>query len=269
MSPPSGDAAAALRLATRNIEAVAFDLDGTLLDTVHDLAFALNGLFAERKLASIATVRVANLIGKGMPNLVRKAVADVGGRVPGEPALAALLDRFAVLYADALGKRSVLFVGVADGLARLHAAGYPLAVVTNKARQFIAPHLERAGIAQYFKVCVGAGDATAVKPDPALLRLAAGRLGVSASRLLMVGDSSNDARCARAAGCPVVILPYGYNEGAPVQDIDCDGIVESIAALADLVLGAPAALAANDSASAANDPEAHTANDPEAYPATD
>lgn len=245
MPAPGAEAVSSLDVVMRDVEAIAFDLDGTLLDTVHDLAFALNRLFAERKLADIATSRVANLIGKGMPNLVRRAVAEVGGRLPGDAELAALLDRFGVLYAECLGRQSVPYAGVVDGLARLYAAGYPLAVVTNKAREFIAPHLAHAGIGRYFAVCVGAGDAAAVKPDAAPLRLAAERLGVAASRILMVGDSSNDARCARAAGCPVVILPYGYNEGLPVQDIDCDGIVDSIATLADRLLGAPAPMASS------------------------
>ena len=240
MPPPDAEAAALAR-ALRDVEAIAFDLDGTLLDTVHDLALAMNRLFAERALAPIATARVADLIGKGMPNLVRRAFAEVSGRAADDAEVGALLDRFGAIYAGVLGTRTVLFGGVVDGLARLHAAGYPLAVVTNKARDFIAPHLARAGLARYFATCVGAGDALAVKPDPAPLRVAAERLGVPVSRMLMVGDSGNDARCARAAGCPVVILPYGYNEGAPVQAIDCDGIVDSIATLADRVLAARAA----------------------------
>lgn len=220
------------------VEAIAFDLDGTLLDTVHDIAFALNVLLSERALPSIATQRVADLIGKGMPNLVRRAVAEVRGVAPDETELSGLLARFGAIYADVLGQRTVPFAGVVDGLERLMAAGYRLAVVTNKASGFIAPHLERAGIDKFFATQVGAGDAAAAKPDPAPLRLAAERLGVAPERVLMVGDSGNDARCARAAGCPVLILPYGYNEGTPVEDLDCDGIVDSIAGVADLVLDA-------------------------------
>jgi phosphoglycolate phosphatase len=104
-------------------------------------------------------------------------------------------------------------------------------VVTNKASRFVAPHLRHAGLADCFDATIGGDDAMAKKPDPAPLRLAAQRLGVDASRLLMVGDSGNDALAARAAGCPVVIVPYGYNEGVPVLELDCDGIVASLSEL--------------------------------------
>jgi phosphoglycolate phosphatase len=110
--------------------------------------------------------------------------------------------------------------------------------VTNKASRFVRPHLALAGIERLFDVVVGGDDASAKKPDPAPLRLVAERLGLAPADVLMVGDSGNDAQCARAAGCPVVVVPYGYNEGVPVEALDADGIVGTVRDAADLVLRA-------------------------------
>jgi phosphoglycolate phosphatase len=225
---------------TFEVAAIAFDLDGTLLDTVHDLAAALNGMLVEIGAAPMATDRVRELIGKGIENLVRRAVTETRTRAPDEGELAALIARYQTLYASALGGQTVVFDGVREGLEGLCAAGFPLAVVTNKASRFVAPHLENAGIAHFFDVIVGGDDALAKKPDAAPMLLVAQRLGIAPARLLMVGDSSNDALCARAAGAPVLIVPYGYNEGVPVGDIDCDGIVASVAAVPDRVQRASA-----------------------------
>lgn len=126
-----------------------------------------------------------------------------------------------------------------EGLERLAAMGFPLAVITNKASRFVWPHLERAGIARYFTLAVGGDDLPAKKPDPAPLLHVASMLRVPVGRLLMVGDSGNDAKAARAAGCPVLILPYGYNEGEPVQNLDADGIVPTLVAVADRVRFVP------------------------------
>jgi phosphoglycolate phosphatase len=217
------------------VDAVAFDLDGTLLDTVHDLAFAVNRLLSEQRLPALAKQRIATLVGKGMANLVGRAVHEARGDPPGAPELARLLARYQVLYAESLGRETVVFPGVVEGLQRLRAAGFRLAVITNKASRFVAPHLALAGIANYFDIAVGGDDAPAKKPDPSPLLVAAQRLGVAPPRLLMVGDSSNDARAARAAGCPVLMVPYGYNEGMPVDAVESDGIVESLCAVADRV----------------------------------
>ena len=218
------------------VRAVAFDLDGTLLDTIRDLAAAVNALLGESGLAPLPVATVRDLVGKGMANLVSRALAARGRAAPQGDELAGLLARYQVLYAQRLGAQTTVFPGVAEGLARLHAAGIPLAVVTNKASRFVGPHLEAAGLAGYIAVCVGGDDAAAKKPDPAPLQLAAARLDVPPARLLVVGDSGNDALAARAAGCPVVIVPYGYNEGRRVESLDADGIVASVREVADLVL---------------------------------
>ena len=217
------------------VDAVAFDLDGTLLDTVYDLAAAVNLLLADLGLEPLATATVRDLVGKGMANLVRHALLRARGRAPDDAELATLLPRYQAHYASVLGHETEAFPGLVPMLVRLKDEGFRLAVITNKATRFVRPHLDRAGILRYFDAVIGGDDAHAKKPDPAPLLLAAERLGVAVSGMLMVGDSVNDAQAARAAGCPVVLLPHGYNEGEPVHGVDCDGIVPSLAAVADCV----------------------------------
>jgi phosphoglycolate phosphatase len=121
------------------------------------------------------------------------------------------------------------------GLERLAAMGIPMAVVTNKAARFVRPHLAQAGIERFFAVVIGGDDLPTRKPEPGPLLHVAKAFGVPPQRLLMVGDSGNDVLAARAAGCPVLVLPYGYSEGEPVQSLDADGIVPTLAALAERV----------------------------------
>jgi phosphoglycolate phosphatase len=221
-----------------DVSAVAFDLDGTLLDTIHDLASAVNALLAELGLPRVPKDQLRGMVGKGMANLVRRALAYSAGTTPeaiGGDELRDALGRYQEHYASRLGDETRPFPGMREGLERIRRKGFPLAVVTNKATRFVWPHLERAGIAGYFAIAVGGDDLPAKKPDPAQLVHAAALLKVPVARLLMVGDSGNDALAARAAGCPVLLLPYGYNEGLPVQSLDADGIVPSLAAVADRV----------------------------------
>jgi phosphoglycolate phosphatase len=220
------------------VSAIAFDLDGTLLDTIADLAGAVNALLTERGHAPLAQDTVRALVGKGMANLVRRALALATFRAPesfDDATMAAALARYQVHYAAQLGRATQPFPGLVDCLDRLHAAGFPLAIITNKATRFVRPHLVLAGIAERFDVIVGADDLPAKKPDPGpLLHVAAG-FGIAPARLLMVGDSANDVLAARAAGCPVVVVPHGYREGRPVRELEADGIVASLAAVPDCV----------------------------------
>jgi phosphoglycolate phosphatase len=223
---------------TFDVGAIAFDLDGTLLDTIHDLAAAVNALLVELGHPELPKDTIRVFVGKGMPNLVRRALAAATGASPAaieEAELADALARYQAHYAARLGRETRPFPGMVEGLTRLRTMGFPMAVVTNKAARFVRPHLVQAGIEQFFAVVVGGDDLPTRKPDPGPLLHVAKTLGVPPQRLLMVGDSGNDVQAARAAGCPVLVLPYGYSEGAPVASLDADGIVESLAAVADRV----------------------------------
>jgi phosphoglycolate phosphatase len=214
------------------VDAVAFDLDGTLLDTVHDLAAAVNLLLGELGLSPLPVDAVRSMVGKGVADLLAKALTRARGAPPRDGEVADLLPRYGQNYASILGRQTQLFPGVVAGLDRMRDAGFALAVITNKTTRFVQPHLAHAGIAGYFATVVGGDDAAAKKPDAAPLLLAAARLGVAPARMLMVGDSVNDVAAARAAGSPVLVVPYGYNEGAPVQTLAADGIVDSLDAIA-------------------------------------
>jgi len=217
------------------VDAVAFDLDGTLLDTVHDLAAAVNLLLGKLHLSPLPVDVVRDFIGKGIEDLISKALTRARGVPPRDGEVVALLPLYQQGYTLELGRQTRLFPGVGSGLERMRAAGFKLAVITNKATRFVRPHLEHAGIADFFEVVIGGDDAIAKKPSAEPLLLAATQLGVSAPHMLMVGDSVNDVRAARAAGSPVVVVPYGYNEGVPVQTLAADGIVDSLEAIADWI----------------------------------
>ena len=214
-----------------DVDAVAFDLDGTLLDTVHDLAASVNLLLVENSMRALPQAQVRDLVGKGIGNLISRSVTIVRGDSPGPVELATLLARYEEIYAAELGRRTQPYEGMIEALHALRAVGIKLAVVTNKLARFIEPHLRLAGIVDLFDATVGAGDAPARKPDRAPLDLAARRMGVDVARMLMVGDSINDVQAARAAGCPTVVVPYGYREGMSVEALGADAIVASLAEL--------------------------------------
>lgn len=228
----------ALRERIFEVGAVAFDLDGTLLDTIHDLAAAVNMLLQEMGYPPLPKATVRNLVGKGMPNLVRRALASASG-VPlvavDDEAVSAAFVRYQAHYATLLGRESVPYPGVREGLERLAATGIPMAVITNKASRFLRPHLDLADLTHFFRILVAGDDLPTKKPAPGPLLHVAAAFGLPPARLLMVGDSINDAQAARAAGCPVLMLPYGYNEGEPIQNVDADGIVASLVEVAERV----------------------------------
>ena len=211
------------------VDAIAFDLDGTLLDTIHDLAAAVNNLLLDQRLPPLPVGTIRDLVGKGMSNLLARAFALCGAPLPDAAAMTHLLACCQRHYAAVLGRETVAYPGVLHALEQLRQRGFKLAVVTNKATRFVRPHLEHAGMADYFAAVVGGDDATAKKPDAAPMLLAARQMGVEPARMLMVGDSANDVDAARAAGCPVLVVPYGYTEGRSVQSLAADGIVDSFA----------------------------------------
>jgi len=206
-----------------------FDLDGTLLDTIPDLALACNAMRADLDLPALPQERIATFVGKGTENLVRRALADVPGAAPDT---AQALDLFHRHYALCNGRHSRLYPGVLEGLRDFLDQGLRLAVVTNKPERFARPLLEQTGLAPYFELVVGGDTCARKKPDPLPFLHACEQLGMAAASALVVGDSLNDAQAARAAGIPVLLVPYGYNEGRDVQSLESDGIVASIACAA-------------------------------------
>ncbi len=142
------------------------------------------------------------------------------------------LGRFEAAYLARVADRSRPYPGVVEGLERLRAARLPLGCVTNKASRFTLPLLAATGLSAYFGTVVSGDQVERKKPEPDALLLAARRLGVDPRHTLVIGDSGNDVKAARAAGCPVVVVPYGYREGVPVEALGADAVVQSVEAAA-------------------------------------
>ena len=203
--------------------AVLFDLDGTLLDSIPDLAEACQRMMRELGHPPHDLETIRSFVGKGMVNLVTRCLGDASAE-----AVDAAVAVFRRHYAAVNGDATTLYPGVVPALEALAARGVPLACVTNKPAAFTEPLLARMGIAGFFAATVSGDTLAEKKPHPAPLHHACRLLGVPAEAALMVGDSANDAEAARAAGMPVLLVTYGYSEGRPVDSIDCDGLLSSL-----------------------------------------
>ncbi len=210
------------------VRAVMIDLDGTLLDTVPDLAIAANHMLAALERAPLDDALIRTFVGKGLARLVERVLTgDVEGHA--DPQLFAQAQPvFERCYAEVNGRHTTIYPGVKDGLAELRRMELPLACITNKSERFTRPLLDTTGLAPYFEQLVAGDTLPRKKPDPAPLLHACERFGVTPRDMVMIGDSVNDAQAARAAGCPVFCVTYGYNEGRAVQSLDIDAIVGSL-----------------------------------------
>jgi phosphoglycolate phosphatase len=207
-------------------QSVTFDLDGTLLDTVPDLAEASNRMLAELGLPLRSEDEIRSFVGRGIVVLVQRCLDR--GAAPDEALLARAVEAFKRHYAAVNGNETRVFAGVLAGLEAWRATGVPLAVLTNKPAAFTEPLLERMGLKHYFSAIVS-GDSTPFrKPHPEPLRHACTQMGRAVNTNLHIGDSRHDIDVARAAGCTVYCVPYGYNEGEAVSASDCDALVENL-----------------------------------------
>ena len=201
------------------LDAVLIDLDGTLMDTAPDLAAAANAMRAEFGLTPLPVERIAAFVGKGADVLVHRALTDdLAGRATEED-FALGRRAFFAAYHRVNGDAAIVFDRVPQALALLREASLRLGCVTNKPREFTVPLLDKVGLAPQFEVVVAGDDVREKKPHPALLLAACARLNLAPARTLMIGDSVNDALAAQAAGCPVLLVETGYNEGESVHSL--------------------------------------------------
>ncbi|MBA3478377.1 MAG: phosphoglycolate phosphatase [Lautropia sp.] len=220
------------------IEAACIDLDGTLLDTIPDLAAAANRMLTALDMPPLPEERIREFVGKGAEVLIQRTlvaagVASVAGDADHEQARVHFYDSYRRLN----GTHATVYSGVIEGLEGLRALGLRLACVTNKPAEFIAPLLQRFRLADYFEFAIGGDTLAFKKPHPGQLLEACRRWALAPPQVLAVGDSLNDAQAARAAGMPVFLVPYGYNEGCSVHGADVDGIVSSLSELPSLIQG--------------------------------
>jgi phosphoglycolate phosphatase len=210
--------------------AALLDLDGTLLDTIPDLADAANAMRVEFGMLELPQETISTYVGKGTENLVIRVLAhNQAGTPPSATEVQQGLDAFARHYHRVNGDKAMLYEGALEGLQAFKAAGVRMAVVTNKPTEFTLPLLQRAGIEHYFEHVVCGDTCPRKKPDPMPLLHACDLLQVAPEDAIAVGDSINDAQAARAAGITVLAVPYGYNEGMDVRTLEVDDIVSSIA----------------------------------------
>ncbi len=213
--------------------AALLDLDGTLLDTVPDLVDAVNAMRLEIDLAPLPQETIASYVGKGTQHLVERALAhDATATQPTAEQTGHGLALFEKHYHRVNGRKAALYPGVIEGLKTFQKHGVKLAVVTNKPAEFTHPLLERSGLANFFEHVVCGDTCTEKKPHPMPLLHACELLQTPPFHALAVGDSVNDAQAARAAKITVLAVPYGYNEGQDVRNLEVDDIVMSIEAAA-------------------------------------
>jgi phosphoglycolate phosphatase len=224
-----------LPLAER-FHAIAFDLDGTLVDTAPDLAAAANAMLKWLGHAPLPESDIAALIGHGIERLVGDALARSTGAVADPAALSRAVTLFRDYYGERLFVQSRVYPGVLEALKALRAHEVPACCITNKPSAFALRLLEAAGLAAYLRFALCADRVEERKPSPRLLLVASTRLGVAPHELLYVGDSRSDVEAARAAGCPVALVEYGYRRSVRLADMGADWVVGSLAQL----LAAPA-----------------------------
>ena len=230
------------------IEAAIVDLDGTMVDTLGDFVVALNLMLADLALPGVDRSVVELRVGKGSEHLIQSVLkfvqnGPVARAVQAPPAMKSganwdVADLYPTAWASYQrhylainGKHAEVYPGVIEGLRRLQDRGLALACLTNKPTAFALPLLKAKGLDGFFSQVFGGDAFERKKPDPLPLRKTCEALGSLPARSLMIGDSSNDALAARAAGCPVLLVTYGYNHGEPLSAVDADGFVDTLAAI--------------------------------------
>lgn len=231
------------------LHAAIVDLDGTMVDTLGDFEVALNRALADLDLPPVTRAWVERTVGKGSEHLIRSvlthqlALPEVKGLVNVCEARGvdnlyeAAWQRYQHHYRGINGEFALVYPGVMEGLQHLRDAGLQLACLTNKPLSFARPLLQAKGLSHFFSYVFGGDSFERKKPDPLPLLKTCQALGVTPSQALMVGDSSNDAQAARAAGCPVVLVRYGYNHGEPIDRVQADAHVDTLIQIGQVLAG--------------------------------
>lgn len=224
----SAPAKAAFPLA---VKMVMIDLDGTLIHTAPDLAACANRMLADLGRTAYPVETIMTWIGNGVPRLVKRALTN---EMWAEPEQALFMQAHVIFQKHYLAHVSDLsrpYPGVVPGLDRLKARGYRLACITNKAEAFTLPLLCNLKLDQYFELILSGDSLPKQKPDPLPLLHACKHFGITPDHGILIGDSSNDVEAARAAGMPVICVPYGYNHGHDIRDAKPDAVLESLVEL--------------------------------------
>ncbi|TCV84679.1 phosphoglycolate phosphatase [Sulfurirhabdus autotrophica] len=210
------------------VKAVVIDLDGTLLHTAPDLAEAATRMASELALPPIDLDTVKSYIGNGVSRLVKRVLVRDMTAEPDAELFSRALPIYEKHYMDVVSAQSRPYPGVVEGLQALKQAGYRMACITNKAEKFTVPLLKATGLFDYFEMILSGDSLPKKKPDPMPLLHACEHFGITPQELLLIGDSLNDTQAARAAKCHVFCVPYGYNRGRSVDELDLDAVVPTL-----------------------------------------
>lgn len=222
-------------MALTGIAAAIIDLDGTMIDTAPDFQVAINLMRADFDLPPLTLQTVTNFVGKGSENLIRRVLGVDYPAAEVEVHFDAALASYQHHYLAINGNCATLYPGVIEGLQQMREMGLRLACVTNKPIAFALPLLEKTGLRDFFQLIYGGDSFARKKPDPMPFLEVCRQFDLAPAQIVAIGDSSNDAQAARAAGCRVLTVPYGYNHGASIQDVDSDGIVATLLSAAQLI----------------------------------
>jgi phosphoglycolate phosphatase len=214
---------------------ILIDVDGTLVDSVPDLAYCVDEMMKALNMPVHGEAKVRNWVGNGVERLVRRGLI---GKLDGEPDQALFEKAYPIfldLYEKNTSERSALYPGVREGLDYLKASGYELGCVTNKAERFTIPLLKDLGVHDDFKVIICGDTLKKKKPDPMPLLHAAQFFNTPPAQALMIGDSMSDVKAARAAGFHIICMSYGYNHGLDIRDSHPDAVIDSMAEVRQLL----------------------------------
>ena len=212
---------------------IMIDVDGTLVDSVPDIAYCIDEMMQKLGLQKWGETKVRYWVGNGVPKLVERALT---GELEGRP-IKEVFDIaypiFLDLYEDNSAERSYLYDGVREGLDYLKSQRYQLGCVTNKSEQFTHPLLKALGVFNDFKIIISGDTLAKRKPDPMPLLYCAERFNLKPEECLMLGDSVSDVKAARAAGFDIICMSYGYNHGNDIADENPDLVIDSMSQLSD------------------------------------
>ena len=219
----------------RGIRAVIVDLDGTMVDTAGDFQVAINRMRAEFDLPPLPVKTITDFVGKGSEHLIRSVLSLDWPAQQVLERLDAAMASYQRHYLAINGDYSALYPGVTEALQALQTKELQLACVTNKPVAFAEPLLEKKGLRGFFDMLYGGDSLPRKKPDPMPMLQVCADWQLQPAQVVAIGDSVNDALAARAAGCYVLHVPYGYNHGHAIQDVDSDGIVDTLLHAAQLI----------------------------------
>lgn len=214
-----------------NPKLIMIDVDGTLVDSVPDLAYCVDELMVAMGREKWGEAKVRHWVGNGVPKLVERSLTGELEGIVNQADYDKAYPLFLDLYAKNTSERSSLYSGVKEGLDYMQTQGYILGCVTNKAEQFTLPILKDLGIFDVFGIVISGDTLAKKKPDPLPLLYAAKFFGVNPKGSMMLGDSISDIKASRAAEFDIICMSYGYNHGNDIRDANPDVVIDSMAEL--------------------------------------